>query len=282
LSKINILFITNGLGNTLFQSAFAELLSLNTREKVIVKDYIAYPHFFTKYILKWNFHEEDCIDYSKFKKDFNVYDIFALLIIFFISRFNRLFLISNYYSVSFFNRKYYHGYYQEIKNNLNSESIKKNCFKYITFREDLLNNNYADNLKNVLIIHIRHGDFEKEDQLGLDFYTNAFLEIVKLSSKHFVDIKIIGVSSKRFTKSLMRSLSKLSSKKIKFLNLTNKSKIKDDFLTIWNAQYFIASNSTFAFWASWGRNKYIAIPYSSRKMYCSVSDLNTFHKVILV
>ena len=282
MSKINILFITNGLGNTLFQTAFAENLSKNTNNVVIVKDYLAFPHFFTKNNLKWNFHEEDCIDYSSFSKSFNACDLLALIIIFFLSRVNRVFLISNYFSIKLFNRMYYHGYYQNIKNNLSSELIKKNCLKYISFKDDLLKNREHEIKNKFLVMHIRQGDFDKEDWLGLDFYIKAYLEIIKDVPDQIREIQIIGVANENFAKSLIKSLKNISMKNIKIKNYTNKSKIKDDFLRIWNAEYFISSNSTFSFWACWGKRKCMVIPRISQKMYFAVSDLNTFHKIIII
>ena len=283
MSKLNIIYITSGSGNALFQLAFAEYIARNKKERVIVKDFLSFPNIFTKVFLNWNFHKESCIDYSKIKKNFDFLDIVALTIIFLISKKNRTFFVTNYFSISIFNRTYYHGYYQGIKSNLSSKLIKETCQKYISFSDDLSMQNIKTGLsRNCLIIHLRHGDFNKEIRLNEEFYKKAFLELTKNQKKEFSEVRIIGVSSRRFSEDLIEKLSLINGGKTKFINLINQTNIKEDFLTIWNSEHLISSNSTFAFWGSWGKNKIIVAPSSVSKMYLSVEDLSSYHKVIFL
>ena len=61
---------------------------------------------------------------------------------------------------------------------------------------------------------------------------------------------------------------------------SNLSNLSEDFNQIYNATNFISSNSTFAFWASWGKPKNIIFPRSYKNVISYVSDSEKYHKNI--
>ena len=233
MKKIAIVDIKGGLGNQLFQIAYALFLKSKN-----MKTYCDI-----------NFYETNMKFPRKLEFDLNEFGLKTIRFknnrIFFAT--DTFFQESNSYTENdfkFFNR--FVGYYQDF----NYIEKSKNQINQILGVE-----NHQSN-KDIVAIHIRKGDYLKINQELLNSYYKKALENLKQKRKNiFIDI---FTDDNNFLPDLNI-----------FNNINNiyypkeNSKSKDDFLKLCNYQYYIIANSSFsalAAYLSQYENKIIYYP----------------------
>lgn len=290
MKKRHIVFITNGLGNSLFQLSFVEYLEQLNLTPVYPNYFLAKKNFLSNFFnflnkfhlfSEWNF-SKDPLNNDLFISKLDFFSFLALSIIFIKSRFNKKKLINSGFQYEIFKNHYYYGYRQSPDDYLSSKLMRNVCKKYISFGGELVN--LISTSTQECVIHIRHGDFSNSENniLELDFYKNSMYRISKFAKNMFFKrITIIGIAEKIFVEKLISFLQELGYKPKNILDLTNLTSIKEDFMKIWFSKYLINSNSTFSYWASWGTPKYIITPLETKKLYNSVKDAYLFHEKII-
>jgi hypothetical protein len=242
--------ITGGLGNQMFQYAFA----LALRSKGIeTKLDISYYDFWKKY--NWNMHNgyelqdvfcinEECICsqgiHMKWLRLLDRHDPFSIIM-----------KDDNTYHPEFAesHSHYYYGYWQDERY---FQHIKKQVQEAFVFQNiDLQNLRIAEEMNscNSVSLHIRRGDYEQFGMTLMDdsYYQKAINVILqRTSNPTFYIFSDDPVEAKNIAKRMHISY--------QFIDLNKgKDSYKDMFLMS-NCQHNIIANSSFSWWAAWLNN----------------------------
>lgn len=231
MKKKLIIYLFGGLGNNLFQMAFADNLSEDY--DIIYNTYFQKKNFLTK-LFGWSIHPTDVLEKvlesEKTCDTINIVDIFYLCAVFFMSKINKLDIFDVIKLPVFCGRCFSYGQ----KNVIISKEFLSNL------RVKIFNLNYNDKLQKQFfknVIHIRRGDFSQDIQLDMDFYKKA---IYYSNCKEFIVVTN--------DHSVIHEL-KLVFPYINFELSVGRSQL-DDFLIMSKANLLILSNSTFSYWSS--------------------------------
>ena len=231
-------FLTPGLGNTLFQLAYAER-NFDVSSTTFL--HTIYNNSLLSRILGRSSHRE-FINFSDRKVEFTKFsDLLALA---YLSIKKKLTKHEN-VTVRFAKTEWHFGYFQtkldysledekkylknmiSIKNNKNIEDFYTDDYRQLSIKNDRL-----------CIIHVREGDFPSSHKIHRKYY----LEIIKKISKKIDEYIIVGLGASEI-------LQYLKDNGIENVSLLNASNEEFDFNTIFHCKNIIVSNSTFCFWA---------------------------------
>ncbi len=255
---MRIVKITSGLGNQLFQYAFARVVSIETNEKVMLD------------ISNYKFYSDRLFSLNLFNlfefKYINSYFYFILFI--FIYKLNKFwpYLFKNIYFEKYpcnynsklpSNKFYFQGYFQSEKyfNKyrpllLNEITLKKPLnSKYIS----ILNNN-----NNTVSIHVRRGDYlnELNKSIFITFSSDYYFDAIKLIVK-----KVKNPFFLIFSDDIVWCKKNLN---IDYPHLfINSSSPEQDLILMSKCKHNIISNSSFSWWGAWlnkSRNKIVIAP----------------------
>ena len=248
-----ILVLKGGLGNQLFQLAFAEYLANKYNKKLYIDDkYLLYNRLYNT-SRDFSLNVLDSIQYRRI----NIFLSFIIFIFLKIKiKFKNIKVISD-INADFdkkINSELYilNGYFQNLK------IQKKIISNFINTRN--LNKKYLlkyNNFKNSVCIHIRRSDYLKYTDIyhiqELTYYIKAIEYLRKISNNN---VYLFFTDDPIWVKENFK-IDNLTS----FISSTNN--VINDFIEMSNCNNFIISNSTFSFWAaqfSNNSNKIIIYP----------------------
>jgi hypothetical protein len=253
--RINII---GGIGNQLFQYAFARALSLKFKKKIIFD----YSWFLIKKNCKSEFIlnkilKKRLIDQFEFTSTNNLFiKILARLnLIKYITEksldYQKIDNINNsYYFITGYwqNEKYFKAYRKEILND-----IQLPCINYLL--------DYKKQDFNYVGIHLRRGDYLSKINLKIhgicdfNYYNRAISLINKKSKNNFF---LIFTNDKLWAERNVKKIFHLK----RFSIIYAKNDL-DEFTLFTKCNHYICANSTFSWWAAWlseAKNKIVIIP----------------------
>jgi len=227
------IFITGGLGNTLFQ--IAHMCAINKKHDVKIIKAIYQNTLLTK-MLGWSVHSE-LIALNKLPEHkCKTMDFFVLILLFL----KRKIYPNMDVSISFLDITWHFGYFQSDLD-CDYSFIKKYISKYINFSPSYasLDPEHPDflSLQNSCIIHIRKGDFPADTIIDNSYY----LKIIKNLTSKFENFIFIGVEAETV-------LEYVKSNGINNVTLAQKKCEKYDYNLMFYCKNIVVSNSTFCFW----------------------------------
>jgi hypothetical protein len=238
-NEINKLFLTSGVGNSLFQYLFAR--SLRTPATLI--NGLNQKNCITK-LIGFDIHDFDIKNFDIPTEQWGLAEVIAL----FFLKIKTLREQKDHVSVKFFNTRYHFGYFQTCPT-ITDRSISD-------VNEVLRLNGFSISTKpkTRCVIHVRHGDFSPSERLGFDYYERAITSIRGL--KHEIAFKILGFGADVLGDHLKARFGK----KIDVELIPMRTEILD-FEYIANSSVAISSNSTFCIWATLcGHPQTIVVP----------------------
>lgn len=269
--KKGIVFLKGGFGNQLFQFSFANFLKENDHKVLINTELFKEPGYDTprQLLLPINyfgFKQQSKISYNFFKANMRLntskkFEISGLNKIFEKYKFTKddyNFFEQN-YKIKFFN-----GYWKEMK----YVSASKN-FLVESLKNDLRIKKGFDNSVNRALVHVRRGDFIKDNRHLNSSYYKKGLEILRNKDKSieydiFTD-DLDWVKSNSIFKDVNKIYSQKSGRnnKSEIDSMDDKDETIETFSSMIQYKHFIIGNSSFAFWAAYlnsDNNTIVTVP----------------------
>tara|TARA_B100000787_G_scaffold160241_1_gene139115 strand:+ start:809 stop:1738 length:930 start_codon:yes stop_codon:yes gene_type:complete len=271
--NLTIFRVFGGVGNQIFQYAYARSLSLSSKKKLVLDlsfyknsliDYKRLKMAPSKYVLN-NFKIskeikiiKNCYTYSyPFYKYFLQYmpnfikNFFFNTYKFKIQKFVFEKLLFHKKKMNIKNEKnktsYYLGYWQSIKYFKKIEKILKNDLQIKNIRPAV--NNFIKSIKsNIVAIHVRGGDSIIDHSTKLP-KNNYYYKIIKRLKKKIPNLQIHFFSNDLVY--LNQIIASLNIKNYKIISKSNRFKDFEEFTIMQNYKYLIISNSSFSWWAGW-------------------------------
>ena len=271
--NLTIFRVFGGVGNQIFQYAYARSLSLSSKKKLVLDlsfyknsliDYKRLKMAPSKYVLN-NFKIskeikiiKNCYTYSyPFYKYFLQYmpnfikNFFFNTYKFKIQKFVFEKLLFHKKKMNIKNEKnktsYYLGYWQSIKYFKKIEKILKNDLQIKNIRPAV--NNFIKSIKsNIVAIHVRGGDSIIDHATTLP-KNNYYYKIIKRLKKKIPNLQIHFFSNDLVY--LNQIIASLNIKNYKIISKSNRFKDFEEFTIMQNYKYLIISNSSFSWWAGW-------------------------------
>ena len=229
----NVVIMTGGMGNQMFQYAFAKNLERKTGRKSVFYNYIQKREYslgvFGINVEFDNYINLNSLEHVAEHADF-VYD------------------------ETLFNKKkpsFYNGYFQNEKYFKDIKWLIKRAFRFPKLaKDDTFNRNLLNKIKkakNPVFIHIRRGDYIKLGwQLPADYYRDA----VKYILEHVDEptFFVFGIDSSDFIKNELKL--NVPYYVVGAKNNRDKQDWKDMYLMS-ECKHGIIANSTFSWWAAW-------------------------------
>ena len=271
--NLTIFRVFGGVGNQIFQYAYARSLSLSSKKKLVLDlsfyknsliDYKRLKMAPSKYVLN-NFKIskeikiiKNCYTYSyPFYKYFLQYmpnfikNFFFNTYKFKIQKFVFEKLLFHKKKMNIKNEKnktsYYLGYWQSIKYFKKIEKILKNDLQIKNIRPAV--NNFIKSIKsNIVAIHVRGGDSIIDHSTKLP-KNNYYYKIIKRLKKKIPNLQFHFFSNDLVY--LNQIIASLNIKNYKIISKSNRFKDFEEFTIMQNYKYLIISNSSFSWWAGW-------------------------------
>ncbi len=259
------IFLYGGFGNNLSQVNFGSLLE-SKNYQVKYCDVLTKKNLFTR-ILGWNIHDQTHknlnLSYVNFGF-FRLLKIFSTLLISKIltKNFSSVFyegdlFVSKIDEIHLKKFKYFFGYFQS------SLLLKKGI------KLELISKINQSKKKDQIAIHMRGGDYAKNDRLNEDYYIKA----LQMIGDSHMQIKV-------FTNDI-----KYAEKILNFLNVSNyefsNGNPFDDFIEMACSKVIISGNSTFSIWSSiCSKAERIFLPKKKTNVMLSNFDLDEVNQNI--
>ena len=279
--------IFGGLGNQLWQYAFARNLSIQLNKKLILdtsfydNPLIDLPKGFkAKFELnKFNLHKDVLIQNNIYHHSYRFYKYFLRYLPnklknFFFNQTN--FKIYHFiFEDNFFKKKklnfkklkngssYFIGYWQSIDNFIKNSKKIKNELKIK--KQSLTLKNYLNNIKNNHVaIHIRGGDMKIEKNYkhpDILYYKKILNKLFKKNMRFEFHIFTDDIV---FAKKILKKLNLI---KYKIISSKKIFKDLDEFYLMQNYKFLVISRSTFSWWSSFLLNDKKRIIFAPRIWY---------------
>jgi hypothetical protein len=228
MKNLITIYVSGGLGNNLFQIAYAEYLR-QLGYDIRFNTCLIKQNWFTKG-LRWTIHKNEITE--KLLKDENVSNKLSVSdLVFLICEFvKKKITKKNYYKIPKTVTKRYFGY-AAIGNHLESRIIN-----ILSKKIECLFSDKIAKVKEDTVLHIRRGDFPLNCSLDDSYYKNAINMLGVVGTIKLVtdDPKVINYVKANINKNV---------------KLSNANNMIDDFFYIFNAKNVIMSNSTYCYWA---------------------------------
>lgn len=250
-----------GLGNQLFQIAFAQYLKLNNYNVNINLDFFVNDGYSTprNLIFPENFFGLKKQTYFEQKKFWLLYRLnHAQNFTFFHDRIKEYTFINDF--IDFHEKDvenlYFNGYWKDLRYLTPTKALMKNYLR----QNQMIDNSFKPkNIKNYGMIHVRRGDFVREGrELKIDYYQKS-IEILKNNNINKYDIftdDLEWVNNQKVFKNVHKVFSQKSGMDIKYIkrginSIDDKNETIETFSSMLKYKHFVTGNSSFAFWAAY-------------------------------
>ncbi len=250
-----------GLGNQLFQIAFAQYLKLNNYNVNINLDFFVNDGYSTprNLIFPENFFGLKKQTYFEQKKFWLLYKLnHAQNFTFFHDRIKEYTFINDF--IDFHEKDvenlYFNGYWKDLRYLTPTKALMKNYLR----QNQMIDNSFKPkNIKNYGMIHVRRGDFVREGrELKIDYYQKS-IEILKNNNINKYDIftdDLEWVNNQKVFKNVHKVFSQKSGMDIKYIkrginSIDDKNETIETFSSMLKYKHFVTGNSSFAFWAAY-------------------------------
>jgi len=221
-------FLTSGLGNSLFQYVFAKSLG----PKTVLVTGLNQRNWITK-LIQFDIHDFDLEKFDLPVDQWSPLDVIALAFL----KLKTFTGNKNHACLRIYKTKYHFGYFQkDSPPDLKSIKDVQNLLRTNGFLP-------SKNPEPRCVIHVRHGDFSEADRLSLKYYERAMAIVIDEVIK--IDFKIIGFGADVIYHHLKTCFGGAINLEIVPMNTEVL-----DFEYIANSSLAISSNSTFCFWAA--------------------------------
>tara|TARA_B110000003_G_C16511047_1_gene481227 strand:- start:2 stop:898 length:897 start_codon:yes stop_codon:yes gene_type:complete len=255
------IFMKGGLGNQLFQIAFAQYLKLNNYNVNINLDFFVNDGYSTprNLIFPENFFGLKKQTYFEQKKFWLLYKLnHAQNFTFFHDRIKEYTFINDF--IDFHEKDvenlYFNGYWKDLRYLTPTKALMKNYLR----QNQMIDNSFKPkNIKNYGMIHVRRGDFVREGrELKIDYYQKS-IEILKNNNINKYDIftdDLEWVNNQKVFKNVHKVFSQKSGMDIKYIkrginSIDDKNETIETFSSMLKYKHFVTGNSSFAFWAAY-------------------------------
>ena len=278
-----ILKLQGGLGNQMFQYAFASLLAKKNKTEVYLdktflsrKKKIGFTiRNFELHVFNNNYNEASKKQLSLFYKLSFLNKIKKRLNLNYPKIFNEPFFGFNKSALNIKSPVYLNGYFQSTVYFNGFELMIKDLFLFSTDSLDLLNKDLLAKIKNTntISVHIRRGDYV-EDKVTQEFHGSCSLEYyfkaIKLLIDPYKDYTLVFFSDD--TDWVKVQFESLSYPKI-FVDNNKAENSWKDMMLMSSCTHNIIANSSFSWWAAWLNENSEKRVVAPRKWFAS-SDLD--------
>jgi len=283
--KMIIIKLQGGLGNQMFQYAFASILAKKNNDCLLID-----KSFFEEVEKKPGFTPRE-FDLPVFKKTNSEASSKVIFLFHHLSFFNKIkkkigFNYPKIYNEPFFgfckkaldlkSPVYINGYFQSYKYFIENERFIKNIFSFPIKELDLRNKNILSDIQksNTISVHIRRGDYVN-DKITQQFHGNCdldyYLEAISLLASQYNTFTLLFFSDD--SDWVKEQFEYLPYPKIFIDHNKNENSWKDMFLMS-SCNHNIIANSSFSWWAAW-LNENLDKTVIAPKKWFEAKDLDT-------
>ncbi len=277
--------LQGGLGNQMFQYAFARILAESNKDIVVLENSFFEakekkegftPRQFELGIFDNHYVEATNLDIQLFNKLSIVNKIKRKLGLNYPKIYNEPNFEFNSEALSILSPIYLKGYFQSYKYFLGHEDLIRTFFSFPTNKLDSRNKELLSKFKNqnTIAVHIRRGDYVT-DKLTQQFHGNCSLEY------YYGAIKGLQTNNKDFTLVFFsddsdwvkEQFGDLPCSKIFVDHNKNEDSWKDMFLMS-SCQHNIIANSSFSWWAAWLNNNPEKVVVAPKEWFATTKKTN--------
>ena len=276
-----IVKLQGGLGNQMFQYAFAAILAQKNSTKVYIdktffsrKKQIGFtPRNFELHVFNNTYHEASKKHLTLFYKWSFLNKIKKRLNLNYPKIFNETFFGFNKLALNIKPPVYLNGYFQSVKYFSGFELMIKDLFSFSPNSLDMLNKGLLSKIKNTntISVHIRRGDYV-EDKVTKKFHGSCslkyYFKAIKLLTELYKDYTLVFFSDDAdWVKEQFESL---SHPKIFVDNNKGENSWKDMMLMS-SCTHNIIANSSFSWWAAWLNENSEKTVVAPKKWFASIN-----------
>lgn len=236
----NRVFLTSGVGNSIFQYLYAAHLGSDT---TLIRG-LNEKNILTKTI-GFDIHKFDLRHFPLPVESWNMLDLLALALLKIIT----IFAGRERATIQLGATKFHFGYFQRFP---------RITLKSLSMATELLClNGFATSgqSQDRVLLHVRHGDFDPADRLQIDYYVNALHFL--LQEKQVTSVALLGIGAEEILEPLVNIFG--DALEMSTIPLGGEM---EDVITIAQYKYVVCSNSTFCFWAAMcGHSEFLIVPH---------------------